>query len=82
MEQKKTTILFPPSLHAHLSQIARSKGVSLGELVRSACEILYGQVEVAQRIAAVKQLSGLNLPVGPVEKMIQESVPDPEDLLP
>ncbi len=41
---KKTTILFSPALHAHLTETAKRRGMSLGELVRAACEAQYGIV--------------------------------------
>jgi hypothetical protein len=78
---KKTTILFPPDLHERLSRLAAQKGVSLGELVRSACEKEYGIVSREDRIEAVRSLAGLELPVGDVEQMKQESVPEPEEIL-
>ena len=78
---KKTTILFPPDLHERLSRLAAQKGVSLGELVRSACEKEYGIVSKEDRIQAVQSLASLELPVDDVEKMTQESVPEPEELL-
>ena len=84
MEQlsKKTTILFPPDLHARLLRLARQKGTSLGDLVRSACERQYGLASREERLAAVNALAALDLPVGTPEEMARESVPTPEDLLP
>ncbi len=79
---KKTTILFPPDLHAHLVEVARQHGVSLGELVRSACEAQYGVASKEERLRAVERLSKLSLPVGSVKLMKRQSVPSPEDLLP
>jgi len=40
--EKKTTILFPSRLHRYLSILAKQKNVSMGFLVRKACEIQYG----------------------------------------
>jgi hypothetical protein len=79
---KKTTLLFPPDLHEHLSQLARQRGLSLGELVRRACEIQYGMVSRESRLAAVRALEAMSLPVGDPDQMERESVPSPEDLLP
>lgn len=79
---KKTTILFSPDLHARLLRLARQKGTSLGDLVRSACEKQYGLATVEERLEAVDALAALSLPVGSPEEMARESVPDPDDLLP
>jgi predicted transcriptional regulator len=75
-----TTILLSPALHRQLTQLAEERGQSLGELVRQACERQYGLADRKGRLAAVEALAGLRLPVGPVEKMIAESVADPKDL--
>ena len=75
---KKTTILFTPELHERLSRLASQKGTSIGELVRYACERQYGIVSSSDRIEAVRNLAALKLPVGSVEKMKKESVPDPK----
>lgn len=79
---KKTTILFPPDLHDRLLRLARQKGTSLGDLVRSACERQYGLASPEERVAAVEALAALDLPVGTPEEMARESVPNPEDLVP
>ncbi len=79
---KKTTILFSPELHEQLSRIAAHRGISLGELVRDACEKRYGLASREERLAAVEELAGLDLPIGTPEEMKKESVPKPEELLP
>ena len=79
---KKTTILFSPDLHDRLLRLARQKGTSLGDLVRSACERQYGLASLEERVAAVESLAALELPVGSPEEMARESVPDPEALMP
>jgi predicted DNA-binding protein len=79
---KKTTILFPPGLHRRLTQLAESKGTSLGELVRSACEHEYGVASVEEKVAAVRRMVALRLPVASVDRMKRESVPDPAQLAP
>jgi hypothetical protein len=78
---KKTTILFSPELHKRLSGIAAQKGVSLGELVRSACEKQYGAVSKQDRYEAVRKLAALELPVGDVNDMKSESVLRPEEII-
>jgi len=72
---KKATILFPPDLHAHLVEVARQRGVSLGELVRSACEAQSGVASKEERLQAVERLRRLSLPVGTVKLMKRQSVP-------
>ena len=79
---KKTTILFSPELHRRLAGIAERQGVSLGELVREACEAKYGVLADPRRTDAAKALGKLRLPVGTVDRMKKESQPDPDDLLP
>lgn len=79
---KKTTILFPPDLHDQLGRLARRRGMSLGELVRRACEERYGLRSTDHRLAAVDELEKLSLPVGEPEEMERESVPPVEEALP
>jgi hypothetical protein len=79
---KKTTILFPPDLHEHLARVAQQRGVSMGALVRTACEKLYGSTDTASRQRAVEELKRLSLPVGSPTEMKRESVPGPDELLP
>jgi hypothetical protein len=79
---KKTTLLFSPDLHRQLTRIASQRGVSLGELVRRACEAQYGIVSRESRLAAVRELASMSLPVGDPEQIERESVPDPEAPLP
>jgi len=78
----KTTILLTPELHEHLSRLAEQQGVSLGELVRRACERQYGLVSREQREQAVRALAELCLPVGSPADMKAESVPSPDELMP
>ena len=70
---KKTTILLPPDLHEHLTRLARERRISLGEVIRSACEAQYGRWSRADRIEAVERLARMNLPVGTPAKMKRES---------
>jgi len=79
---KKTTILFSPELHRRLSEFAARRGVSLGEVVREACEATYGLVDSEARRAAAVALAQLDLPVGRPGAMKRESQPDPDALLP
>ncbi|MFQ5705653.1 MAG: CopG family transcriptional regulator [Gemmatimonadales bacterium] len=79
---KKTTILFTPELHGRLKAVARQRGTSIGALVREACVAQYGLVGTERRRTAVDQMAALALPVACVRDMKQESVPDPDMLLP
>jgi hypothetical protein len=79
---KKTTILFSPELHRRLTQIAERGGISLGELVRSACEREYGRTPREEKITAIRRMSKLGLPVANVRRMKRTSVPAPEKLAP
>lgn len=65
---KKTTILFPRDLHDRLVRLAEARGVSLGALVREACEEYYGLSSHGDRLAA------LELPVGTPEEMEREAI--------
>ena len=79
---KKTTILFRPEMHERLVQLAAFRGMSLGDLVRRACEREYAISSREERLAAVDDLADLRLPVGTPTEMALESVPDPEGLMP
>lgn len=77
---KKTTILFPPVLHDHLTRLAAQRRTSLGDLVRRACEAQYGFASPQDRRQAVRELASLALPVGSVAEMKRQSVPPLEEL--
>jgi len=79
---KKTTILFSPGLHQRLTRLAEQRGTSLGELVRSSCEDVYGAASAEEKVAAVRRMAGLALPVASVRRMKRESVPDAGGLAP
>lgn len=79
---KKTTILLTEEMHKRLTSLAEREGVSLGELVRKACESQYGIVYRDDRLAAVKALAALNLPVADVQTMKREATLDAKELLP
>lgn len=79
---KKTTILFPPELHTKLTELASMQRVSMGELVRDACERAYGDAAIARKLAALDRLAALNSPVGTPGELERESVPAPEEICP
>ena len=69
---KKTTILFDPDEYARLKQIARHRGCSVGELIRSTLRDLYLKPDVAGRLEAACALSELAAPVGEWEEIERE----------
>lgn len=79
---KKTTILFPPELHDRLARLAARNGMSLGELVRRACEKEYGLLSREERVQAVRHLAALGLPVADAQEMKRQSVPRARGLTP
>jgi hypothetical protein len=79
---RKTTILFSPELHEGLSRLAAAKGISMGELVRTACVKQYGLATREERLEAVRALAELGLPVAEPEEMKRQSIPAAEALAP
>lgn len=77
---KKTTILFPLEMYDQLTVLARKRNSSVGALVREACWVQYFRTSREERVAAVKDLAALNLPVDSWEEMETESVPNAEPL--
>ncbi|MSV30887.1 MAG: ribbon-helix-helix protein, CopG family [Bryobacterales bacterium] len=77
---KQTTISFPADLYGRLAQLAEQRHSSVDDLVREACRAPYSRATRAERVAAVKSLATLNLPVGTPEEMKRESVPPVEAL--
>lgn len=75
---KNATILFPPDLCRHLAHLAKQRGTSVGELVRAACWHQYPIVTAKSRLAAVREMGRLKLPVGSPEQMEAESAPSVE----
>lgn len=79
---KKTTILLTRELHRRLTRLAKQTNLSMGELIRTACERQYGIASSEDRLRAVRDLAGLSLPVGTPRRMKREAVPAPDELLP
>ena len=71
----KTTILFSEDQFSSLKSMAKAKGKSIGELIRSACEQVYASDDRVGAVDAVLELEKLNLPVASVEEMKMEQVP-------
>ncbi len=72
---KKTTIMLSPQQHALLTQLAKQRGVSLGRIIRKACEAQYGIASPETRLQAVQALGELELPVADVATMKEEAIP-------
>jgi hypothetical protein len=79
---KKTIVLFPPELHRRLTRLAVERQTSMADLVRRACEREYGVASREEKLAAVKRMTSLRLPVSGIEQMKRESVPDPRGFAP
>lgn len=79
---KKTTILFSPGQHKRLTKIAKLRHSSVGELVRSACDQVYRDSSMEEKLEAVRRLSLLNGPVSDVATMKRESIKYKEQPLP
>ena len=79
---KKTTILLSPRLHSMLKGISKTRNLSIGELIRTACEKQYGLLAESEAFEAVDSLSSMALPVDTPDVMKREAVPRPEELLP
>jgi hypothetical protein len=73
----RTAVLLPPGLHDRMRRVARSRGRSLGDLVREACAAQYGGASPAGRLAAVEAMARLALPVGTPHERKRESLPRP-----
>ena len=78
----KTTILLPAALHKHLKRIAARRKVSMGQLIRDACEEKYGLADREEREAVIESLQGLDLPVANPAEMKAQSVSPPKDIEP
>ncbi len=78
---KKTTILFPELLHKRLTQLAKQNKVSLGRLVRSACEKQYGLVSQSEAEKALNDLAELSLPIAEMTELKSQLNPTPDKLM-
>lgn len=76
----KTTILLSEPLHQRLSDLARERKTSMGELVRRACQAQYGTGDNAARVQAVQALAALSLPVAEPAQLKRESLQAYKDL--
>ena len=69
---KRVEVLFDPKQHALLEQIARSRGETVGALVRKAVEQQYLGPTLEQRRAAVQRLISQELDFGSWEEIKAE----------
>ncbi|MGQ0634523.1 MAG: ribbon-helix-helix protein, CopG family [Planctomycetaceae bacterium] len=81
-ENRKTTVELPVSMYRRLRRLAKARRVSLSALVREACENQFASASRKQRLAAVRRLGSMDLPVGTVEEMKRQFIPDAVELLP
>ena len=71
----KTTILFSEDQFSSLKSMAKAKGKSVGELIRSACEQVYASDNREGAVNAVLELEKLKLPVASVQEMKIDQIP-------
>ena len=69
---KKTTLLFSPELHRRLTHLAAKRSVSMGELVREACEARFGVRGGPERVGAARALAALRLPLATTQSATNE----------
>ena len=75
----KTTILFSEDQFSSLKSMAKVKGKSIGELIRSACKQVYTSDDREGAVDAVLELEKLYLPVTSAGDMKREQVPYDRD---
>jgi predicted transcriptional regulator len=71
---KRVQILLSPEQFSRLQEIAKTEGESLGALIRKALEEVYLEREQQDRLAAVREMAALRLPVADWEQMERESI--------
>ncbi len=70
---KRVQVLLEPFQYQRLEEIARQRDRSVGALIREAIEQTYLQGAADDRIAAVRALAAMRLPVADWEQMERES---------
>ncbi len=71
---KRVQVLLDPFQYQRLEEIARQRERSVGALIREAIDQTYLQGAVDDRLAAVRTLAAMRLPVADWEQMERESV--------
>jgi len=70
---KRVQVLLEPFQYQRLEEIARQRDRSVGALIREAIDQTYLQGAVEDRLAAVRVLAAMQLPVADWEQMERES---------
>jgi predicted DNA-binding ribbon-helix-helix protein len=70
---KRVQVLLEPFQYQRLEEIARQRDRSVGALIREAIDQTYLQGAVKDRLAAVRVLAAMQLPVADWEQMERES---------
>lgn len=76
---ERIQVLVAPDQLARLRALGYRQRRSVGSLIREAVETVYFTDNVDRRLAAVKRLAAMNLPVSDWEQMERESVRWPVD---
>lgn len=69
---KKTTVLFEPGKYKALKQIARSRGQTVGRLIRESVEARFGLFSTEERLRAVDAIGIMHLPTASWAEMEHE----------
>ncbi|GIW60648.1 MAG: CopG family transcriptional regulator [Nitrososphaerota archaeon] len=75
---KRVQVLLSSEQYKRLETIARTRGTSIGALIRDAIEKLYFQPSQEERLQAVRNLANFELPVSDWEQMERESMQECE----
>lgn len=72
MAMKRTQVLFPEDQYRRLRQEAEARGCSVGELVRNAVSQAYLGGSKEARLAVVRRIAAMDLPVADWPQMEEE----------
>jgi predicted transcriptional regulator len=76
---KRVQVLLNPFQYQRLDEIARQRNRSVGALIREAIDQVYLRDAVAGRVASVRALAAMEMPVADWEQMERESVEEDFD---
>jgi len=71
---RRVQVMLSPQQYERLETLARSRGTSVGALIRQALQEVFLQPDEVERLRAVKDLAAFQLPVAGWEQMEQESM--------